>query len=212
MSDYIPKILYTVLLIEISFALWFQSWIILVLLLVFSILAIMVRLNRMKLLTRQTQPGPGLRVLLHRILVANKILPPAPDDPVKFLSSSDIAEIEKESLMLGIPDSTLVENLRFMGVDGILICIMLLQQEATLLSAKSLHRNLQIPLSTVYRTLQRIAEKKMVKMHYTLDEPGKTYYCIASDGESIIIQLYEWLCGIDTKFLPTLQISEKMAV
>ncbi len=169
-------------------------------------------MNRMAILVKQKQPSTGLRGFLHQILVVNKILPPESDNQMNLVTSLRIADIESESLILDIPDNTFIENLRLMGVDGILICIMLLQEETTLISAKNFHKNLKIPLSTVYRTLQRITEKKMVKTSYTLDEPGKAYYSIASEGESVIIELYEWLSRIEPTFLPSLQISEKGVV
>jgi DNA-binding PadR family transcriptional regulator len=90
-------------------------------------------------------------------------------------------------------DQKEIEKLRIMGIDGILICVYLLNQSSLTTSIRTIHKTLQIPLSTVYRTIQRLEEKEMVISHYTTESPGKKYYKIAPEGESSILLLYELL-------------------
>jgi hypothetical protein len=170
-----------------------ESYFLVLLMTITGLLAFIIRIYRVKLVAEQDQIWPGVRTILHEVLVKNKILTQSEENIYKVSSPRIANEIKEISPVTNFFDQKEIEKLRIVGIDGILICVYLLNQSSLATSIRTIHKTLQIPLSTVYRTIQRLEEKEMVISHYTTESPGKKYYKIAPEGESSILLLYELL-------------------
>ncbi|MFV2016674.1 MAG: winged helix-turn-helix domain-containing protein, partial [Candidatus Heimdallarchaeota archaeon] len=105
-----------------------------------------------------------------------------------------IYQNDDETLELTIKiNPNIVEELRLTGIDGILICLYLLKHRDSFCSVKRIQKDLHIPKSTVYRNIQKLVEMQYVNTQNSLDDPGKTYYRIAYEGEALIYDFYDLL-------------------
>lgn len=89
----------------------------------------------------------------------------------------------------------LIESIRKIGIDGLLCLMFLIQQQPAIASVRAIQKSLKIPLTSVYRQLQKLTELELVITYYTPEKPSKALYKITDEGSSIIIQLYELLGG-----------------
>jgi len=130
---------------------------------------------------------------LTTVLIANKIIPDSPSlSPTRVPETIYRDGDETHELIIKI-NPNIVEELRTIGIDGILICLYLLKYRDSSCSAKVIVKDLHIPKSTVYRNIQKLVEMQYVNTQGTLDEPGKTYYKIAFEGEGLMFDFYDLL-------------------
>ncbi|MHA2250645.1 MAG: hypothetical protein ACXAD7_09790, partial [Candidatus Kariarchaeaceae archaeon] len=91
---------------------------------------------------------------LRTVLIQSKIIPGTPFvKPVEelehvFLDNSDALSIQI--------NPTIINELRALGLDGILICLYLLKYRETYCSIKVIQKHLNIPMTTVYRNIAKL--------------------------------------------------------
>ena len=127
-------------------------------------------------------------------MVSGKILPVSGSAGVK----SDIQVIDDVTQLTASTsalNADYIKELRTMGIDGLLIALFLLQEYPSFCSVKVIQKTLNIPLSTVYRVVQKLEENDIIANQYILGSPNKAYYRITQEGESVVLELYQLLGG-----------------
>ena len=130
-----------------------------------------------------------LRELLRWILVSQQILPGLEDD----LLDLD-PELEKEFQELSlIPFVELgyVEDVREIGVDGLLILIYLMYRSPGYCNIKRLETDLYIPRVTIYRSVNRLVDLQLIITKQSVSRPNVSFYTNTETGESIVLDLYQ---------------------
>ncbi|OLS17107.1 MAG: hypothetical protein HeimC2_44960 [Candidatus Heimdallarchaeota archaeon LC_2] len=132
-----------------------------------------------------------VRQKLQAVLIENKIIPGSPISistsqlkPV-FLDDSDSQEL---SIQI---NPTFIQELRDIGLDGILICLYLLKQRESYCSIKVIQKHLNIPMTTVYRNIAKLENSQYVDSQYSFDDSGKAYYKITYQGEELMFDFYD---------------------
>ena len=144
--------------------------------------------------------GPNVwtdvREKLKVVLIANSIIPGAPTlSPLDYPKPIFIDEGETKELSIQINPS-IIEDLRFLGLDGILICLYLLKHRESYCSIRTIQKDLRIPTSTIYRNIQRLVDNNYISPQYSFDDPKRAFYQIAYEGETLMFDFYD-LINID---------------
>ena len=140
---------------------------------------------------KRTTDWRELRQQLSQILVESKILL---DNAVE-LKDGDISNIilSEEQVVGSIfeDNKEFIENIRKIGIEGLLCLMFLIQQQPAIASVKAIQKSLKIPLTSAYRHLKKLSEFQFVVSYYLTDKPSKVLYKITDEGSSFIINLYE---------------------
>lgn len=203
--DLLLNILYIVLALEIIITLIsndfsYFKYTQLVILIIALLFALSIKIYQKILFpkfTKVDQTWHGIRYVLYETLVKNGILLDVEKHP-KYDISSHLQlqkDIDELSQVIVTPDQEFIDELREIGIDGILICLFLLQSSPVYASIKAIKKALNIPLSTMYRVVNKLKKHKAVEIHYTVDSPGENFYSLTPEGESIVLQLYELYGG-----------------
>jgi DNA-binding HxlR family transcriptional regulator len=86
-----------------------------------------------------------------------------------------------------------VDQLRFTGIDGVLILLYLLLQKPTLNSVKNIHESVEIPMATLYRDISKLLRENMVYEQYVVDQSQTAYYQITEEGKKLMEELRQVL-------------------
>ncbi|MFW9992953.1 MAG: hypothetical protein ACFFD4_13000 [Candidatus Odinarchaeota archaeon] len=202
-------LLYLIILLELLVSVFMRTRVMTLSIILLAIIALTVHGYRHLLTRREQFPTQSPRKeydwmkaknFLENVLVSSNILPVSSlaDGKNGLLQFIDDFEQVNENLSTLKPES--VRVLRSIGIYGLLISLFLLQQENAFCSVKVIQKGLNIPLSTVYRTMQRLEEQDQIISHYVLDSPNKAYYRLTPEGESLILELYELLGGDEFVF------------
>ncbi|MHA2295370.1 MAG: hypothetical protein ACXADA_05095 [Candidatus Hodarchaeales archaeon] len=136
-----------------------------------------------------------IRTYLEGILASRRFLPASVHVKDKINSIQAIDDDDQLGTDFYSSNVGKIENLRCTGIDGILICLFLFQRGPSFCSVKIIQKSLKIPLTTVYRTLQKLEDDNYVVQRHILDPVNKAFYGITPEGESLIIDLYDLVGG-----------------
>ncbi len=179
------SLLYGVLTMETLFLLYkglFYETILFILTIIF---ALVIRLVN----TQRTSPWKELREELTEILVHTGALPEGDQDLDVSLDPSylvDSFKNEGEALEF-------ISSLRKIGIDGVLILLLLAKYREKFASVKAIKERLEVPMSSLYRVIERIHNMGYISSKSVIENPSKRYYQITPRGEDVLIDLYEYL-------------------
>ena len=130
-----------------------------------------------------------LRELLRWIMISQHLLPGIEDD-LQDLDSELVKEFQELSLVPFI-ELRYVEEVREIGVDGLLILIYLMYRSPEYSDVKTLETDLYIPRVTVYRSLNRLVDLQLIETKQSVSRPNVSFYTNTETGESIVLDLYQ---------------------
>jgi len=146
-------------------------------------------------LEQPTTDWKELRNQLTLILTKSKILL----GNAKEIKSDEISTIilsEKEvNGNFFEENEELIKTIRKINIDGLLCLLFLIQQQPAIASVRAIQKSLKIPLTSIYRHLQKMSEYELVHIYYEPDKPSKALYKITDEGSSLIIQLFDLIGG-----------------
>lgn len=144
---------------------------------------------------KKTTDWKELRSQLTQILSESKILL---DTAVELKNGEVSTIILSEEQVNGNffeDNKDLIENIRKIGIEGLLCLMFLIQQQPAIASVRAIQKSLKIPLASAYRHLKKLSEHQFVVTYYLTDRPSKVLYKITDEGSSLIINLYELIGG-----------------
>jgi len=130
---------------------------------------------------------------LNRVLIENKIIEKAPFQTLSHLSEGKFIDQQQTTSLHELFSPSVIEELRLLGLDGILICLYLLKNRNSFHSIKAIQEHLFIPRATVYRNIQKLLDLEYVDPKSQFDNPAKSYYKISYEGEVLMFDFYDLL-------------------
>ncbi|OLS32230.1 MAG: hypothetical protein HeimAB125_10940 [Candidatus Heimdallarchaeota archaeon AB_125] len=137
-----------------------------------------------------------LRKQLTLVLTQNKIIL---ENAKELRSSNGTTVILSEEQVNGKffeENEEMIKIIRKITIDGLLCLLFLVQQQPAIASVRAIQKSLKIPLTSVYRHLQKMMEYRLVELYYEPDKPSKALYTTTDEGSSLIIQLFDLIGGI----------------
>ncbi len=187
----VKVILYAILLVEILFFSFTGFNRLTIFLLLFLSIAAIARFFNER--SSESNIWVDVKEKLTRVLVENNIIPSSPSlQPTSFPEPIYREADQTHELAITI-NPNIVEELRTIGIDGILICLYLLKHRDSSSSVKGIQKDLHIPKSTLYRNIVKLVEMQYVHTQGRLDEPSKNYYNITYEGETLMFDFYDLL-------------------
>lgn len=198
-THYIPA-LYIALFIELIYFAFTRAFFSIIAIFLIAAISIILRLSHITY-QRRSSIWVRFRYFLYRVLEDQDIFQPVEAEEGFEADSALIEQIEETTQIIIPPSPSFIEELREIGINGILLLTFIMKQSPKLTPVKVLEKELKIPLVTVYRILKRMTGTNLVSLNYAIDAPTKSYYSILPEGESILVKLFEMLGGLDLKYL-----------
>lgn len=85
----------------------------------------------------------------------------------------------------------IIQELRSIGLDGILICLFLVKNNKVFCSAKNIFRAVNLPQTSGYRHMQKLLNLNYIYTKSTFDNPHRNYFQLTVDGNFLIYDLYK---------------------
>jgi len=130
---------------------------------------------------------------LNQVLIENKIIDKAPVRGLSNLSEGKFIDQPQTTSLHELFPLSVIEELRLLGLDGILICLYLLKNRNSFHSIKAIQEHLFIPRGTVYRNIQKLLDLEYVEPKSQFDNSAKLYYKNSYEGEVLMFDFYDLL-------------------